>query len=72
MPGADAAGADLDASDRTLTDRLNFLKIRMPGATGFVVGMADVVTETNTLAADFTNFRHKNLPPEITKHYLLS
>ena len=72
MTGTDAACADLDASDSTLTDCLNFLKIRVPCATGLVVGMADVVTETNTLAADFTNFRHKNLPPEITKHYLLS
>jgi hypothetical protein len=71
MTGANAAGANLDASDRALTDRFNLLQVRMPGAAGFVVRMADVVSEARTFAADFTNFRH-DIPPEILKRHLLT
>ena len=71
MAGADAAGADLDASDRALTDRFNLLEVRMPGAAGFVVCVADIVSEARTFAADFTNFRH-DIPPEILKRHLLT
>jgi hypothetical protein len=70
MAGADAASADLDASDRALTDCFNLLQVRMPGAAGFVVRMADVVSEARTFAADFTNFRH-DIPPEILKRHFL-
>jgi hypothetical protein len=58
MSGADATGADLDAFYRALVDSFNFLQVGMPGATGFVVGVTDVVPEARTFAADFTYFRH--------------
>jgi hypothetical protein len=59
MTGANAAGANLDASDRALTNSFNLLQIRMPGTAGFVVCMADIVSEARTFAADFANFRHE-------------
>lgn len=59
MTGTDTACADLDTLDATLTHCLNFLQVWMPGATGLVVSMTDIVTEAHTFAADFTNFRHK-------------
>jgi hypothetical protein len=59
MTGADATGADLDASDCALADRFNLLQIRMPGAAGFVVCVADIVSEAWTFATDCTNFRHE-------------
>jgi hypothetical protein len=71
MAGTDAAGADLDASHCALTDCFNLLQVRMPGTAGFVVRMADVVSEARTFAADFTNFRH-DIPPEILKRHLLT
>ena len=71
MTGADTAGANLDASDRALTDRFNLLQIRMPGTAGFVVCMADIVSEARTFATDFTNFRH-DIPPEILKRHFLT
>ena len=71
MAGADAAGANLDASDRALTDRFNLLQVRMPGTAGFVVCVTDIVSEARTFAADFTNFRH-DIPPEILKRHFLT
>jgi len=58
VSGADAAGADLDTFDGTLTNGLYFLQVRVPGATGFIVGMTYVVPEAWTFATNFTYFRH--------------
>lgn len=58
MTGANATGADLDAFYSTLLDSFNFLQVGVPGATGFVVCVTDVVPEARTLATDCTYFRH--------------
>jgi hypothetical protein len=53
---ADAAGADLDASYRALTNCLDFLQVWMPGAPGFIVCVTDIISEAWTFSADFTYF----------------
>lgn len=58
VTGANAASAHLNASDGALTDCLNFLQVWMPGATCFVVCVADIVSETRTFSTDFTYFGH--------------
>lgn len=58
MPGTDATGTHLNASNRPLTDCFNFLQIRVPSAAGFVVCMADIVPEAWTFTANLTYFRH--------------
>jgi hypothetical protein len=54
--GADAAGTHLDAADGTVVDGFDLLQIRMPGPAGFVVCMADVVTEAGAFTANFAYF----------------
>ncbi len=56
MAGTDAAGAYLDASNRTVADGLDLLQIGMPGPTGLVVGMADIIAEAGAFAAYFAYF----------------
>jgi hypothetical protein len=58
VTGADAASADFDASYCTLTDGLNFLQVRVPGATGFIVCMTYIIPEARAFATDFTDFGH--------------
>ena len=58
VAGADAARTDFDASYRTLTDGFNFLKVRMPSATGLIVCMTYIIPEARAFATDFTDFRH--------------
>ncbi len=62
VAGADAAGADLDGLDAAIPDGLHLLQVRVPRGAGLVVGVADVVTETGTFAADFTFSRHGSTP----------
>ena len=62
MTGADAASANLYASDSTLTNCLDLLQVGMPCATCLVVGMADIISEAGTFSADFTCFGHKLTP----------
>jgi hypothetical protein len=51
---ADAAGADLYSQDASvLFNRLNFLEIRIPYRTGFIVCMADVITEARAFSTNF-------------------
>ncbi len=56
MARADAAGAYLDAADSAVIERFNLLQVRMPGAAGFVVCVADVIAEAGTFPAYFTEF----------------
>lgn len=58
MSGADAACANFDAPDSSLTDSLDLLKIRMPCAACLVVGVAYIITEAWTFPADITYFGH--------------
>ncbi len=62
VTGPDAARAHFDASDGTLLDRFDLLQVGMPSATGFVVGVTDVISEAGTFSADIAYFRH-NLTP---------
>jgi hypothetical protein len=50
VAGTDAAGADLDGSDISVSDSFDFLEIRVPDGTGFVFCMADVVTEAGAFS----------------------
>lgn len=72
MTGADAAGADLDASYRSVFHGLYLLQVGIPYSAGFVVGMADVVAEAGTFAAYFAYFGHVFIPPEFTEAAIYS
>ncbi len=56
VPGADAASAYLDALHRPVADGFDLLEIRMPGAAGLVMGVADVVPEARAFTAYFAYF----------------
>lgn len=58
LAGAKAAGADLHAPDRTALDRFDLLEIGIPDAGGLIVGVADVISEARTFAADITDSGH--------------
>jgi hypothetical protein len=53
VAGTNAAGADLDATDGTVVDGFYLLQVRMPGPSGLVVCMADVVAEAGAFTANF-------------------
>jgi len=61
--GAQAAGADLDTSHRAAGDRLDLLKVGIPDAGGFIIGVTDVIAEARTFAADITDSGHGVKPP---------
>ena len=58
LPGANAAGADVQTLDRFADHYPNRLKVRHPAAARHIVGVADPVSEDRSLAADFTHFCH--------------
>jgi len=58
MAGANATSADFDAPNGTLLNCLNFLQVRVPGPSGFVVSVTDIVAEAGAFATDFTCFGH--------------
>lgn len=61
--GFEAAGANTD-SQSAPTDKSTYgLKIRIKAAVRPVVGVAHSMTELWPLAADFTAFGHRSLPP---------
>ena len=51
--GADAAGADLDGGDRTVSQCFDLLEVRVPDSGSFVIGMAHVVAK----AGAFSTYR---------------
>ena len=51
---AQATGACVDILGRTLHDRLDTTDIRLPGTVGTAMGVGDLDTKGNTLAAAFT------------------
>jgi hypothetical protein len=54
--GFDAAGAGLDFYGLTLFDTLDALKVRIPAFLGFIVSVADVVTDKRFFATDIAYF----------------
>jgi hypothetical protein len=60
-PRSDAVRADPHSHGSTLLNGSDLLKIRQPSGLGFVVGVADIVTDHRFLAADLANPCHLNL-----------
>jgi hypothetical protein len=56
LSGTNAAGANLDAADSTVVDSFDLLQVRMPGPSGFVVCMADVIAEAGAFTANIAYF----------------
>ena len=51
----DTTSTDLDGRNAAVAfDSLDFLEIRIPNRTGFIVRMADIVSEAGAFSADFT------------------
>jgi len=57
---ADAACADLDAPDGTVSHGLNLLQVRTPDLAGLVVGVADIIPKTRAFTAYFAYPGHVN------------
>jgi hypothetical protein len=62
VSGADAAGADLDAPDGTVSHGLDLLQIRAPNLAGSVVGVADVIPEARAFTAYLAYSGHFFVP----------
>jgi hypothetical protein len=62
MPGADAAGADLDAPDGTVSHGLDLLQVRAPDFAGLVVSVADIIPEARAFTANLAYSGHFFLP----------
>jgi hypothetical protein len=62
VSGADAAGADLDAPDGTVSHGLDLLQIRAPDFAGLVVGVADVIPEARAFTAYLAYSGHFFVP----------
>jgi hypothetical protein len=72
VPGADAAGADLDAPDGTVPHGLDLLQVRAPDLAGFVVGVADVIPEARAFTAYLAYSGHFFYPPVFTEVVIYS
>ena len=72
LVGADAAGADFYGFHRTVLDGPDFLQIRLPYSTSFVVCVADIISGNGFFPADLTNSRHLYNPPESFERALLA
>jgi hypothetical protein len=60
--GAQASGANVYMTGRTLHNRLYTLYVRLPCSVRASVGVRNLDTEGNTLSANFT-FSHPTAPP---------
>ena len=56
-----AASAYLHCTDRTLILASNFFEIRVPSASGLIIGVTDVVPEEGPLVTNITSFGHSCL-----------
>ena len=54
--GFDAAGAGLDFYGLAILDTLDALKVRIPAFLGFIVSVADIVTDKRFFATDIAYF----------------
>lgn len=71
ITGTNAAGADLDTSNRAIFERLDFLKVCMPCPGCSIVGVTDIIPEGGTFSAYFTFFRHSIILQRLLKLLLL-
>jgi hypothetical protein len=62
VSGADAAGADLDAPDGTVSHGLDLLQVRAPDFAGLVVGVADIIPEARAFTAYLAYSGHFFVP----------
>jgi hypothetical protein len=69
---ADAASAGFNRFDAAVSYRFYFLKIRVPYGTGFVVGMAHIVTEARAFTADITFSGHNSFLQLIDERELIA
>jgi hypothetical protein len=58
MSRSDTSCADLNALDGTVSHGFNFLQVRIPDSTGFVVSVTYIISKAGAFPADFANFRH--------------
>jgi hypothetical protein len=65
FPALQAGGADPDALGRALHHRVNLLQIQVPAPLRQVVGMADLVAEPGTAAANIAHLRHLGDTPGV-------
>jgi hypothetical protein len=56
---ADAGSANLDTFTGTFDQCMNVLQVQIPTTLGYIMGVADAVSELRATAADFTSFCHK-------------
>ena len=61
----DAGSTNADAFGSTLHDGVNRLKVEVPAAFGYVMRVADAVTEFGSAPANFTYFRHDDIAPQV-------
>lgn len=62
VTGTNATGAGFDRLDTAVSDCFDFLKIRVPHGTGFVVGMAHIITEAGAFTANIAFSGHNIFP----------
>jgi hypothetical protein len=63
MPGADTAGTSLDSQNAAIFHGPDLLEVRIPHRTGFIIGVAYIVTEAGPFSTDITFSRHIMFPP---------
>jgi hypothetical protein len=56
--GAKASGADLHSNHPSLFGRLYLMEVGIPNLSGFIIGVAHIVTKDRSFSADITHFRH--------------
>jgi len=56
--GAKASRADLHSNQPSFFGRLYFVEVGIPNLSGFIIGVAYVVTEDRSFSTDITHFRH--------------
>ena len=66
FPGTKAARADVDRLGASIDDRFDAADVGLPGSVGFAVGMGNVVSEHDALAAD-TAFCHTRPPHQLPR-----
>jgi hypothetical protein len=64
FPLPDATGANTHPLGPSIHLSANRLEIRQPATSGFVVGVADIITANGPFSAYFTNFCHDFLKLE--------
>jgi hypothetical protein len=64
--GTDATGTDFDTNTTAAArQHPHSLQIRQPSTTGFIVGVADIISSGRSFATDFTNTGHDSISSKI-------